>query len=87
MTYHNNRYRKNAVYDCLDYTLQTSCVRITNYILDEPIGEAVIQQIALPGMAEEVLNKLTDEYKHIKEQAASYHREMQRLESEIKELA
>jgi len=86
MTYHNNRKRKTIVYECREAYLQLSCVRVTDYILEKPISEAVINQIALPGMAEEVLNKLTDEYKRLKEQAASYRREVQRLESEIENL-
>jgi hypothetical protein len=61
-------------------------VNIAATVLDDPISEAVLSQLTLGEFAEEVLHRLTDEYERAKEQAASYRREMRRLEAEIENL-
>jgi DNA invertase Pin-like site-specific DNA recombinase len=84
--WYTNRSTGNSLYQCCDYVTQAYCVNIASKFLDGPIGEAVISQIAFPGLAEKILNRLTSEYEQAREQAASYHREMKRLESEIENL-
>lgn len=85
--YYSNRdvERGNSYYTCEDAELRNHCVNLSINIL-KPIEEAVISQIALPGLAKKVLNKLTDEYQQAKEQAASYRREMKRLKNEVSNL-
>jgi hypothetical protein len=85
--YHANRKRAvDTVYRCRDHDLEIHCVSITSHILDDPIGEAVISQFAVPGIVERVLHKLAHEYDRTKEQAATYHREMTRLNAEVDNL-
>lgn len=85
MTYHNRDDGPN--YQCIDQELQVSCNIVTARILDDPITEAVLSRVALPGgMVEKTLDVLTNEYKQAKEQAASYRREMRRLEAEVENL-
>ncbi len=86
MTYANRIPAGQSLYQCFDADLQLSCANITGYILDGPISEAIISQVALPELAEEVLGKLTDEYGQAKEQAASYRREARRLDAEVENL-
>ncbi len=86
IAYNNECPGHEAEYRCLDSNLRSSCFGITAYILDEPICEAVIGQLALPGLADKVLAQLTNEYEHAKEQSASYRREMKRLEKEVENL-
>jgi len=62
------------------------CCKITAHILDDPICEAIISQVAYPELAERVLAKLADEQERVKEQVASYRREAKRLEQEIENL-
>lgn len=73
-------------YSCFDNALKNFCTSIRAYFLDVPISEVIISQIALPGLAEQVLSKLANEYEQAKERAASYRREMKRLESEVNNL-
>lgn len=82
MSYSNQR----ETYECCDYVIKTICTTITARYLDGPVSEAVISQISLPGLAEKTLHKLTDEYEQAKEQAASYRREMRRMEAEVESL-
>lgn len=82
MSYSNQR----KTYECCDYVTKTICSTITARYLDDPISEAVIGQISLPELAEKTLHKLTNEYEQAKEQAASYRREMRRLETEVENL-
>jgi|GEM_PF-3274068 len=62
------------------------CCKITAHILDDPICEAIISQVAYPELAERVLAELADEREQVKEQVASYRREAKRLEQEIENL-
>ena len=86
ISYSNNKSASDAVYNCCDSGLRDNCMFITAHILDQPISEAVISQITLPGLAKQVLKKLADEFVHAKEQAASYRREATRLKAEIDNL-
>ena len=83
MTYTNKEPARQSQYQCIEHSLKLQCANITAYILDGPIGEAVISQVSLPELAGEVLDRLVDEYDQAKERAASYRREMKRLEVEI----
>lgn len=83
MSYSNREIHKgDSCYTCADPQLRRYCVNISVNIL-QPIEEAVISQITIPNLAKKVLNKLTDEYQQAKEKAASYRREIKRLETEI----
>jgi hypothetical protein len=86
MTYANQGSDSTSAYRCREHDLEIHCVTITGHILDDPIGEAIIGQFAVPDIAEHVLHKLTDEYDQAKEQAASYRREMNRLNAEVDHL-
>jgi len=77
----------DSSYQCrTDYRHAKSCCKITARILDDPICEAVVSQCAFPDMAQTVLGKLADEYQQAREQAASYGRQLKRLEKEIDNL-
>ena len=87
MIYANGTENKDKSYQCRSYYRNAQgCCKITARILDDPICEAVVSQCAFPNMAEAVLSKLTDEYQQAREQAASYGRELKRLEKEIENL-
>lgn len=87
MSYHNREPADQSLYQCFDHDLFRSCTLITCSILDGPIGEAIASQLeGMSELAEEVLNGLTDEYQQAKEEAASYRREMRRLEEEVDNL-
>ncbi|MCG3209243.1 MAG: hypothetical protein FOGNACKC_02864 [Anaerolineae bacterium] len=86
MTYNNNQSKSFACYTCSDSDMRKGCVHIISNYLDDPVSEAVIEQIALPGLASQVLGKLSDEYEQAKDQAASYRREVKRLEKEVENL-
>lgn len=86
MSYSNKKPVHYSRYQCYDYIVMSYCASITAHILDGPISEAVISQVALPELAEDVLGKLTDEYEQAKEQAASYRREVRRLDAEVENL-
>lgn len=84
--YTNHKRPGHSYYYCCEDTTRSTCWYITDHILDRPISEAVINQIALPNLAAQILSKLTSEYEQAKEQAASYRREVKRLESEVENL-
>jgi hypothetical protein len=87
--YYNNRREEDtqsSKYTCSNSAMKLTCAIVSDYVLDGPIGEAVISQIALPDLVEQILGKLTNEYEQAKEQAASYRREMKRLNSEVDNL-
>ena len=86
MTTSSRTPRSRSLYRCTEPDLQETCVSITTGILDVPIGEAVVSQVALPRLAEKVLSKLVDEYEQAKEQAAIHRREMRRVEAEVENL-
>ena len=87
MTYSSGINRPKPLYTCYeDYITREACMYLSHYILDDPIGEAVISQLALPGLAKQIIAKLTDEFEQAKVEAASYRREAKRLETEIENL-
>lgn len=86
MTYSNGPKAQKRLYRCYDPVTLENCVNVAAAVLDDPISEAVLCQLTLGEFAEEVLCRLTDEYERAKEQAASYRREMRRVETEIENL-
>ncbi|MCB0174802.1 MAG: recombinase family protein [Anaerolineae bacterium] len=86
MTYSNGSSAQMRLYRCYDPQTWENCVNVASTVLDDPISEAVLSQITLGEFADKVLRRLTDEYERVKEQAASYRREMRRLEVEIENL-
>lgn len=86
MTYTNGPSAQKRLYRCYDPQTWENCLNVAASVLDEPIGEAVLSQLTLSDFAEEVINRLTDEYERAKEQVATYRREMRRLETEIENL-
>lgn len=87
--HYNNRSEEgtqSSKYSCSNSAMKLTCAIVADHILDSPISEAVISQIALPGLVEQILSKLTSDYEQAKEQVASYSREMKRLRSEVENL-
>lgn len=76
----------SSKYSCCDDAMKLTCAIVSDHVIDGPISEAVICQIALPSLVEQILSKLTNEYEQAKEQSASYRREMKRLTTEIENL-
>jgi DNA invertase Pin-like site-specific DNA recombinase len=86
MTYSNGPSAGKRIYRCYHPQTWENCVNVAATVLDDPISEVVLSQLTLGEFAEEVLHRLTDEYERAKDQAASYRREMRRLEAEIENL-
>ncbi len=86
MAYSNNGRSGTAVYQCYDGDLRAYCCTLAAHILDGPLGEAIIGQLTLPGLADRILDRLTDEYESAKEKTAGYRREIERLDREISNL-
>lgn len=88
MSYNNRKKEdnKSSKYSCSNSAMKLTCAIVSDHVIDGPVCEAVISQITLPGLTEQILSKLTSEYEQAKEQAASYRREMKRLESEVENL-
>jgi DNA invertase Pin-like site-specific DNA recombinase len=90
MTYTNRNPSHHSIYRCYCHDrddLRLSYTSIAAHILDGPVSEAVINQLtALSDLPERTLQKYADEYEQAKAQAASYRREMKRLEAEVKNL-
>jgi DNA invertase Pin-like site-specific DNA recombinase len=86
MTYSNHPNPTRSNYRCLDNTIEPICTSIAAHILDAPISEAVVSQLTEPGVSGRMLDKLTSEYHQAKVLAASYRREMKRLEAEVDNL-
>lgn len=62
------------------------CCKISARILNTAICDAVISQCTYPELTDRVLENLTKEYQQAREQAASYRRELKRLEREVENL-
>lgn len=73
----------NRLYHCWDANELKSCLNLTARILETPISELVIAQCSFPEYADEVIRRLSDEYKEAKNKAASHKREYQRILNEI----
>lgn len=86
MSYTNREPKHFSIYLCYDFSIVERCLTIASHILDVPISEAVISQLPAGELAERTLKKWANEYEAAKEQAASYRREMKRLETEVKNL-
>jgi hypothetical protein len=87
MTYINRSKKLGGkVYYCRDQDLGIHCTSIAAHILDDPISEAVISRLTCERLPERMLQEYADEYEVAKEQAASYRREMKRLEAEVENL-
>lgn len=86
MGFANAHGRTPAIYQCYDRGFDSYCGTISAHILDDPIHEAVLGEVGAPDVADEVLNQLTNEYEQAREKAATYRREMKRLESEVEHL-
>jgi len=76
---------KPPTYQCRDGLIKTHCVIKAEY-LDGPIGEAIISQCAYPELADQVLDRLAQEYKETKVRTATFRREHERLTREIENL-
>lgn len=74
-----------ASYQCRNDLGSTHCVIKAEY-LDGPVSEAVISQCAYPELADQVLNRLTQEYEETKAHAETFRREHARLAREIENL-
>jgi hypothetical protein len=86
MGYANRSHPRKSCYRCLDRSYGEYCCQIAAYILDGPISEAIFGQLAQCDNADEVLEELTSEYKKAKVRAASYRREMKRMEAEVENM-
>ncbi len=77
-----------GAYRCIDHGLQEYCADITAHIVDDPISEAItgLLPLADSDVSERTFEKWTNDYEQAKEKAASYRREMRRLESEVDSL-
>jgi DNA invertase Pin-like site-specific DNA recombinase len=86
ISYANGKPARYSNYRCYDHSQGARCTNITARILDKPISEAVISCLPAGDLAERTLSKWADKYEAAKEQAASYRREMKRLETEVENL-
>jgi hypothetical protein len=86
MIYGHDKRSSPGGYHCRSVYPGGFCCRITARLLDTAICDAVISQCAYPGLADQVLAQLTDEHQRAQERAASYRRELKRLEQEIENL-
>lgn len=72
-------------YQCRNELIENHFVMKAEH-LDGPIGEAVLSQCAYPELAEQVLERLAQEYEEVKDRTASFRREHARLTREIENL-
>lgn len=86
MIYCNDKSAPPGSYHCRSIYAEGFCCKISAYILDTAICEAVISQCAYPELADQVLEDLVGEYEQAQQQAASHKRELKRLEQEVENL-
>ncbi len=77
---------KERGYHCWNDAEEKSCFNITARVFDIALSELVIRQCSFPQYADQVIQRLTDEYQHEKSKAAAHKREHQRIMIEIDNL-
>jgi DNA invertase Pin-like site-specific DNA recombinase len=85
MVYSYGNDSRMSTYQCRDDLNATHCIIRANY-LDGPIGEAVVSQCAYPKLADQVLDRLTQEYEETRTRTSALHREHERLTREVENL-
>lgn len=81
MSFNNKKDRKNGYYICPDCQIS-----ITASIVDQPLAEAILGEICLPGLAEGVLARLGGQDNQDEVQIATHRQEIKRLEGEVDNL-